>query len=147
MQMKQFVIIILLALIASSPISAQNFNGTFVSEETGIRLHLDLDNESITIPGMSFLGETHGYLDGKTNNDVYGVWMLIRHTIEDGKAKLRFTNDIGSDSQDIVLSQINDSTFQYTALGTNTIRKVEGKKLVKTPSSVVLKKKTENTDD
>lgn len=137
--MKQLIAIITLAFACLIPAMGQSkFTGKFLSEETGLRLHLDLDSESIEVPGMSFLGETHGYLDGKTNNHVYGVWMLIRHSVESNKAKLRFTNDIGSDSQDIVLTWVNDSTLEYNAVGNNSIRKVEGRKLVKIPSSMIL---------
>lgn len=115
------------------------FNGHLVCQETGLRIHLNLDEETLDIPGMSFLGPTHGYLDGFTNNDVYGVWMLINHRVEGKKAYLRFTNDIGSDSQDIVLTQTGDSTFTYTASNPNVIRKVDGRKLVKIPSSMNLR--------
>lgn len=137
--MKQLIAIIALAFTyAISAMAQDGFTGNFLCKETGLRLHLDLNNESIEIPGMSFLGETHGYLDGTTNNHVYGVWMLIRHSVEGNKAKLRFTNDIGSDSQDIVLTLVNDSTLEYNAVGSNSIRKVEGRKLVKIPASMTL---------
>lgn len=117
------------------------FSGEFVSDELGLRLHLNLDEEDILIPGMSFLGPTNGYLDGKTNNHVYGVWMLLRFSAEGDKAKLRFTNDIGSDSQDIVLTRIDDDTFEYKAVGTNVITKVEGgRKLVKIAASTTLRR-------
>lgn len=127
------------SLCAESPAECI-FNGEFVCEETGLQLHLDLVDESIEIPGMSFLGPTYGYLDGKTNNHVYGVWMLMRFSIEGNKAKLRFTNDIGSDSQDVVLTKVDETTYQYTATGTNSIRKVEGRKLVKIPNTMTLRR-------
>lgn len=120
------------------------FTGEFTNDETGFRLHLNLDEEAIDIPGMSFLGPTNGYLDGKTNNHVYGVWMLLKFELSaDGrKVKLRFSNDIGSDSQDVELTLVDNDTIKYEAIGTNAIRKVEGgKKLVKTPSSMILKRK------
>ena len=120
---------------------AQNpFNGTLVNEETGVRLHLDFDNETIEIPGMSFLGPTNGYLDGKTRNHVYGVWMITSCESTDKKAKIRVTNDIGSDTQEIILTYINDSTFRYNTVGGNCIRKVVGNKLEKIASEFTLKK-------
>lgn len=132
--------IMMLSLLCCTSAKAQNgyFNGTLVNEECGVRLHLDLDAETVAIPGMSFLGDTHGYLDGKSNFHVYGVWMLIRHSIEGNKAKLRFSNDIGSDSQDVTLIQVNDSTYEFCTTGNNSLRKVEGKKLVKIPSTMTL---------
>lgn len=115
------------------------FNGDFICDETGLRLHLDLDNESIDIPGMSFLGPTNGYLDGTDNNHVYGVWMLLKFSVEGNKAKLRFSNDIGSDSQDVQLTLNSNGTLQYTAIGANNIKKVEGgRKLVKIPATMTL---------
>lgn len=140
--MKQLIAIIA-SLLCSITASAQAslFKGDFVSEETGIQLHLDLEEETIEIPDLSFLGPTHGYLDGKTYNDVYGTWMLIKFSVEGNKAKLRFTNDAGSDSQDIVLVYNDDDTISYNATGGNCIRKVENRKLVKTPSSTTLHKK------
>lgn len=120
------------------------FNGEYESEQTGLRLHLNLDEESINIPGMSFLGATNGYLDGKTNNHVYGVWMLLKFELSDDEkmVKLRFSNDIGSDSQDVLLTLIDSNTLKYEAIGGNSIRKVEGgRKLVKIPSSMILKRK------
>lgn len=115
------------------------FNGDFICDETGLRLHLDLDNETIDIPGMSFLGSTYGYLDGTDNNHVYGVWMLLKFSVEGNKAKLRFSNDIGSDSQDVSLTMNADGTISYSALGANNIKKVEGgRKLVKIPATMTL---------
>ena len=114
------------------------FKGVFCNDDTGFRLHLDLDEETVEIPGMSFLGLTHGYLDGKTNNHVYGVWMLVSHQTHGNQVRLRFSNDIGSDSQDVLLTALNDSTFRYEATGGNCIRKVAGRKLEKTPSTMML---------
>lgn len=119
------------------------FTGSFECEETGVRLFLNLDEENIEIPGMSFLGMTNGYMDGKTNNHVYGVWMLLSFKEEGDKVKLRFSNDVGSDSQDIVLTKIDENTYSYEAIGPNCVRKVEsGRKLVKIPSTMTLHKKT-----
>lgn len=143
--MKQMITLLLCMLCAWTSATAQttnfDFNGEYVSDETGLRLHLNLDEETIAIPGMSFLGDTNGYLDGKTNNHVYGVWMLLSWTVDGDKVKMRFTNDIGSDSQDVLLTRVDDNTFEYKAIGTNVITKVEGgRKLVKIPSSMTLKR-------
>ena len=109
-----------LQAMAQSP-----FNGTLYNEETGVRL----------------LGLTHGYLDGKTNNHVYGVWMVTRVQQKGKKARIRVANDIGSDAQEILLTCINDSTFRYSAVGINSIRKVVGRKLEKISSDMILHKK------
>lgn len=140
--MKQLIttLFFFLSAIVMSAQESSPFNGRFVCDETGLQLCLDLDEESIDVPGMSFLGKTNGYLDGKTNNHVYGVWMLMKFSVEDNKAKLRFTNDIGSDSQDITLTRIDDTHYEYTATGGNSIRKVVGRKLVKIPANMTLRR-------
>lgn len=130
---------LIVAITTSSMAQLSHFKGKLTCPETGLRIVLNLEEESVEIPGMSFLGPSHGYLDGKTNYDVYGVWMLTRHSVEGNKIKLRFSNDIGSDSQDVVLTQRNDSTFDYNATGSNSIRKVVGRKLVKIPASMTLR--------
>lgn len=138
-QLITFIISLLCCITASA--QASLFKGDFVNEETGIQIHLDLEEETIEVPGLSFIGPTHGYLDGKTNNHIYGTWMLVKFSVEGRKAKLRFTNDIGSDSQDIVLVYTDDTHITYETTGGNCIKRVENRKLVKTPSSTVLHKK------
>ncbi|RKV70480.1 MAG: hypothetical protein D8B56_08400, partial [Alloprevotella sp.] len=69
------------------------FKGEFYNEEIGLKLHLDLYNESLEVPDMAFLGPVGGYMDGS----IYGVWMLTSHKIKGKTATLRFTNDVGSD--------------------------------------------------
>lgn len=139
--MKQLITLIASVLCTmTASAQASLFKGNFVSEETGIQLHLDLEEETVVIPDLSFIGPTHGYLDGKTNNHVYGTWTLVKFEVDGNKAKLRFTNDIGSDSQDIVLVYTDDEHISYNATGGNCIRKVENRKLVKAPSSTTLHK-------
>lgn len=107
----------------------QPFKGHFYCPETKVHLYLDLYEESIEVPGFSFLGKMQGYMEG----GIYGTWMLIKHEIRAGQRKvlLRFSNDIGSDSQNIEFTQINDSTFTYQAVEGNAIKKAVGRKLVK----------------
>lgn len=109
---------------------------TFYCEEEGIRICLDMGNESLTVPGMSFLGKVHAYMNGK----IYGVWMLTKRERKGDTAILRFTNDIGSDSQTVELKPLPDGTYQYTALEGNNVRRVKGRKLIKVPDTMVMKR-------
>lgn len=109
---------------------------TFYCEAEGIRICLDMGKESLTVPGMSFLGQVHAYMNGK----IYGVWMLTKRERKGGTAILRFTNDIGSDSQTIELKPLPDGTYQYTALEGNNVRRVKGRKLVKVPDTMIMKR-------
>lgn len=103
------------------------FKGRFFCKETGINLYLNLYEDNLTVPGFSFLGPMGGYMNGQ----IYGTWMLVSHEIKDKTALLRFSNDIGSDSQDIEFTQVSDSLFTYHATGGNAIRRAVGRNLVK----------------
>lgn len=114
------------------------FKGEFYNEEIGLKLHLDLYNEDLEVPDMPFLGPVGGYMDGS----IYGVWMLTSHKIKGKTATLRFTNDVGSDSQTILLTDKGDGTFLYETQGGNVVRRVEGRRLVKIAGQMLMKKKT-----
>ncbi len=143
--MKQLITILLLFVCFSSNLLAQTpdgaaakrpFAGHFYCEETSTHIFLNLYEESLTAPGFSFLGKMHGYMNG----GIYGTWMLISHKIDGKKATLRFSNDIGSDSQNIEFTQTSDSTFTYRAVGGNAIRRAVGRKLVKVTDTMQFKK-------
>lgn len=147
MKLHRILPILLLFPIATSPclpintsqkeqlISQQDkkvFKGSFICKGARLNLTLDAYEESIDIPGLSFLGKTHGYLSGL---GVYGVWMITSCKIDGKELRIRLSNDTGSDSQTIVFKQINDSTFSYKAIGGNNIKKAQGRKLVKIDES------------
>ncbi len=119
----------LLLCLVSLPICAQRpFEGHFVCKDVGVSLHLNLYEENMDVPNFSFLGKTHGYMDGK---GLYGTWILTRCSVKKNTATLRFSNDIGSDSQDVSLTLNADSTYSFHAINGNALRKAEGRKLVK----------------
>ncbi len=143
--MKQLITILLLfvcfnlssqAQAAGSAEAKRPFAGHFYCEQTDTHIYLNLYEESLTAPGFSFLGKMHGYMNG----GIYGTWMLITHKIDGKKAKLRFSNDIGSDSQNVEFTQTSDSTFTYRAVDGNAIRRAVGRKLVKVTDNMQFKK-------
>lgn len=113
------------------------FEGHFYCSETGVNIYLDLYDENMEVPGFEFLGKMAGYMRG----DIYGTWMLISHAVKGKKALLRFSNDIGSDSQNIEFTQVSDSVYTYHAVGGNEIRKASGRKLVKVSGEMNFKRK------
>ena len=116
------------------------FKGTFHNAETGLTIVLDLPDEKLTVPNMSFLGPVGGYMTGK----IYGVWMLISWKVNGEEATLRFTNDIGADSQTILLTHKGNGRFAYRTLEGNAIRRVEGRKLVKIIDKMEMIKKPQS---
>ncbi|MGM9687749.1 MAG: hypothetical protein ACI3YD_01745 [Alloprevotella sp.] len=141
--MKQ--LFVFLTLLAAQAMSAQTagdaasprpFEGHYYCSETGVHLYLNLYEPSLSVPGSDFLGPMNGYMQG----GIYGTWMLTRHKVKGSTARLRFSNDIGSDSQDIDFRQVSDSVFTYQAVGGNAIRKAVGTKLVKVTGSMVFRR-------
>ena len=120
----------------SVPIS-DTLTGTFYNDEIGLRLHVDLGKERLIVHAMDFLGPVYDYMDGR----IYGKWMLVKKEVKKGKAILRFTNEIGSDSQDIELTQTADGNYFYRTLGGNNVKKVVGRRLVKIDDSMPMKRR------
>lgn len=99
-------------------------------------LKIDLYEESVDVPGMELLGPMNGYLGGK---GVYGVWMVTSFDIKDDRtATLRLSNDQGSETQSIRLTQQTDSTYLMELQGGVVVKRAVNRKLVKIPSKIVL---------
>ena len=120
-------------------ISAQQirpFEGHYYCKETGVNMYLNLYEETLEAPGFSFLGTMNGYM----KDGIYGTWMITKCTIKKNTAIIRFSNDIGSDAQDIEFTLNNDSTYSYHAVGGNAIKRAVGRKLVKVTGDMVFKR-------
>lgn len=122
--------LIFVAAFASQP--KQAFKGTFVNKEFRINLVIDLNAETIEIPGLAFLGKTHGYMSG----NIYGVWMITSCKIDGDEAILRISNDQGADAQTVRLTPAENGGLDYEVVGDNEVKRIEGRKLVKVPSKL-----------
>lgn len=104
--------------------------------EEDIHLHIDLYEETIKVPGMEMFGPQNGYLGG----NVYGVWTVTSFKIQDDKvATLKISNDLGSETQKLVLTQYSDSIYTLRFDGTNVVKRAIGRKLVKIPGEIKMK--------
>lgn len=102
-----------------------------------ILLNIDLYKESITVPTMEDFGPMNGYMNG----NIYGVWTVTSFRIKDNNtATLNLSNDLGSETQETLLTQLNDSTWKLKFVGRPVVKRVVGKKLVKIPAELTLKK-------
>lgn len=133
------VLCMIVAFVCSSImlLAQRPFEGHFYCKETGVNMYLNLYEETLLAPGFSFLGKMHGYM----KDGIYGTWMITKFNIKDQKATIRFSNDIGSDSQDIEFTQKSDSLYTYHAVGANSIRRAVGRKLVKVTGDMVFVRK------
>lgn len=102
-----------------------------------IDLIIDLHEESVEVPSMEMFGPMNGYLGG----NIYGIWYVTSFKTKGDKAEIRLANDLGSENQNVELEQISDSTWKMKFLGSNNVRRVSGKKLVKIPSEYVMYRK------
>lgn len=136
--MKHFLTLILIALGFGSSLLAQGpWKLKLYCPEESVRLHIDLYEESIEVPGMEMFGPMNGYLNG----NVYGVWTVTSFKIQDDKtATLRLSNDLGSETQKATLTQQSDSLYLLHLDGNCVIKRVVGKKLVKVPFDFKMQK-------
>ncbi len=135
--MKKILTSTLLILTASVALAQGPWKMKLTCPEEKVNLVMNLYEESIEVPGMEMFGPMNGYLGG----NIYGVWSITSFEIKDNKnAKLRVSNDLGSETQEIQLTQQNDSTWKMDFLGRNVVKRVNGKKLVKIPATYLMKK-------
>ena len=135
--MKRILFLFFIALSLSSTVMAQGpWKLKLLCPEENVRLHIDLYEESIKVPGMEMFGPMNGYLGG----NIYGVWTVTSFKIQDDKtATLRLSNDLGSETQKVTLTQQSDSLYLLHLDGVNVVKRVVGKKLVKVPIDFKMK--------
>lgn len=104
--------------------------------EEDVRLHIDLYEESIKVPGMEMFGPQNGYLGG----NIYCVWTVTSFNIQNDKTvTLKLSNDLGSETQKVTLTQQSDSIYVLHFDGNNVVKRAVGRKLVKIPSEFKMK--------
>ncbi len=135
--MKRILFLFFIALSLSSTVMAQGpWKLKLLCPEENVRLHIDLYEESIKVPGMEMFGPMNGYLGG----NIYGVWTVTSFKIQDDKtATLRLSNDLGSETQKATLTQQSDSLYLLHLDGITVVKRVVGKKLVKVPIDFKMK--------
>ncbi len=117
--------------------SQQPYKGRFFCEETKISLYLDLYEESLEAPDLAFLGKVNGYLSGR---GVYGTWLVTGFEINNEEAVIRLSDDAGSSSQTILFRPLSDKLYEYTARGSNNVKKAKGRRLVDVPSKMIFRR-------
>lgn len=136
--------LILLALLLTAfqhVVCAQNetpqpWKITLQNTELNLRMQIDLYEETVNVPSMDMFGPMNGYIAGSLCN----VWSLTSFKIKDDKtATLRFSNDLGSETQDCILTHENDSTYRLDLKGGVHLRKVVDRKYVKMPPTINFK--------
>lgn len=122
---------LLFACGTHAQITEKPFKCMLYDKENKINLKLDLYDETIMVPGMEMFGPMHGYMNG----NIYGIWMVTSCKVKNkDEASIRLSNDLGSETQEVEIKRVNDSTFVAEQVDGNVIKKVvEHRKLVKIP--------------
>jgi hypothetical protein len=135
------VLLFLLSLYGSLLQAQGPWKMNLLCPEENVRLHIDLYEESVNVPGMEMFGPQNGYLGG----NIYGVWTVTSFKIQDDKtATIKLSNDLGSETQKATLTQKSDSTYVLRFDGTNVVKRAVGRKLVKIPSEFTMKLQSNN---
>jgi len=129
--MKRLFVLISLAVCLLSHAS-EPWKLNLIDRGENVVLKVDLQEESILVPGMEIFGPMHGYLGG----NVYGVWTITSFKLKKDKAILRMSNDLGSETQEAELTQFNDSTYMLKLVGTVLMKRAVGNKLHKIASTL-----------
>lgn len=128
-------VITLVAITFSSCIMAQQPWKVYLqNKEHNLRLNINLYEETISVPNMEMFGPMHGYLAGTLAN----IWTITSCKIENNqKATIRMSNDLGSETQECILTHENDSTYILDVKGSQHIRKVVNRKYQKLPTTII----------
>lgn len=119
--------VLFLLTISSALYAGRPWKMGLVDPKEKITLDIDLYEESVEVPGMEMFGPMNGYLGG----NIYGVWSVTSFRIEDTRAIIRLSNDLGSETQEAELVQTSDSAYTLELKGSVVVKRAVGRKLVK----------------
>lgn len=95
----------------------------------GVSLTIDLVGESVVVPGMEMYGPMAGYMCGRSSESLYGTWVVTSFKIVgENKASIRLSNDLGSETQQALLTADSDSTYSLKLEGQMVMKRVANKK-------------------
>ncbi|MGN1353839.1 MAG: hypothetical protein ACI4V2_02900 [Alloprevotella sp.] len=117
--------------------TAKPFVGRFFCREAGITLVLNAYEETVEVPGMSFVGTTFGYLSGR---GIYGLWLVWQTETDDNAATLHFTSDTGGEHQKAKITMIDATHLELQTVGSVAFKKAVGRKWVKLDGKLTFEK-------
>lgn len=126
--------IFLFALSTSLHAQTDILRGHWICKAEGVHLHLDLGEESINVPQYEFLGPMNGYMRGGMSE----TWFLVSFKqSQTDEWTMRFSNESGSDTQELKLQRTADGTLRYKAIGTRFLRRAVKRKWVYLPEEML----------
>ena len=108
------------------------FKANIYNKVYDVEIVMNLNEESITIPGQEILGKVFGYLKKKTDARVWAI--MSAEISKDGKkAEVEMVND--------ELTYNDDGTYTLRQLSGSTIKIANNKKWVKLPKELTFEAK------
>ena len=102
--------------------------GRFYTKEGNFKLYLDLNEESIVVPGYELIGKVHGYTKAMRDQgnwkSIYNDWFVTTVTQEDEKNfVIEMSREWGDEVQTFRFTDIGQGQFQYKCIGKNQFKK------------------------
>lgn len=109
--------------------AAEPWKVALYDEGHAVSLTIDLVGESVEVPGMEMYGPMAGYMRGASGESLYGTWVVTSFkVVSDKKASIRLSNDLGSETQQALLTADSDSTYTLKLEGQMVMKRVVNKK-------------------
>ena len=124
------------SLYASSE-AERPFEGIFYNKENNVTVTLNLYDTVLVTPGYEFLGKVPGFIIG----DIHETWFATSYEIREGKALIHFSNEMGSDDQDVLFTPQDSMHLDYEIQGKNCIRKVQNRKWACLPAKMIFERR------
>jgi len=116
---------------------APSFKGKYRNEEFRVYIIIDIDSQSVVVPGQEFLGEMAGYLGAERDTRLWYFTSAERNG--KNKASLNITNDYGSEDLEATLTLRADGSIVLKQGSGSRIKIVVDRKWQKLPSELVFK--------
>lgn len=113
------------------------YEGIFYNKEWNVSLTINLYDTVLVVPNYKFLGKMNGYYQG----DIHECWFITNYKINEKNAIVHFSNEMGSEDQEIMLTPQDSTHLIYEVVGNDAIRKVVHNKWVKLPLKMTFERK------
>jgi len=113
------------------------FEGNFYNKAYNINISLNLYDTILVVRHYEFLGKMNGYMSGT----LHETWFLTSYAISENAATLHFSNEMGSEDQEIKVVMTDSTHMTYEAVGGNAIRKAVNGKWVKLPVKMIFERR------
>ena len=128
------VFVLVLVFVQVLACSAQ-IKGRFYNEDQKALFVINLERDTIDVPGLEGLETCYGVLSGNLN----GRWIILKvKSQKESSAVVRVTCDRGNDAEDITLTLRGDELIMQQK--DNYIKCVQGKKYAKLPKQFIFKR-------